>query len=378
MLKGREPRSEYHLMTNRILAISNHGSFVGGGEYSFLDLLSHLQGTWQILGVVPERGALATSLMEKGIEAMTIPLPPLRPWHGHKIVSSLMAFRRLCLEYRPALVYANGSRAAFYGGIAGRLLDVPVLWHCRIVDPDPYLDYILCRLSSRIIVNSLATAKRFNPPFHSKIRVVYNAVDLKWLKEKPLTKLGLLQEDWKVILVVARLSRDKRHDILLSAFEQVAGLDPDLHLVCLGGKDPLDMAWWQDLQDRTRRSPYSQRVHWVGQVVDVRPWYRSAHLLALGSENESFGRVLVEAMACGLPIIATRVGGIPEIVREGKDGLLVAPGNTEEMAEAFLKLLKDGSLRDRFSKSGLERAEAFNIDVHVNHISDIFEDCIGK
>ena len=100
--------------------------------------------------------------------------------------------------------------------------------------------------------------------------------------------------------------------------------------------------------------------------------------MALGSENESFGRVLVEAMACGLPIVATRVGGIPEIVREGKDGLLVAPGNTEEMAEAFLKLLKDGSLRDRLGKSGLERAEAFSMDLHVNRIIDIFEDAIGK
>ena len=362
----------------RIIAISNHGAMVGGGEYSFLDLLSHLRGTWQMLGVVPERAELATKLMERGVETKTIPLPPIKPWHGHKIFSGVMAYTRLCSEYSPSLVYANGSRAAFYGGIAGRLLRLPVIWHCRIVDHDPYLDFVLCRLSSRIIVNSLAVAKRFSAPFRPKTRVVYNAVDLERLKESPFARPALLEKDWKVILVVSRLSRDKRHDNLLAAFDQVAGKDPDVHLVCLGGKDPLDTAWWHVLQKRTHRSVYSQRVHWVGHVHDVRPWYRSARLLALGSENESFGRVLVEAMACGLPVVATRVGGIPEIVSDGKDGLLVAPGNTEQMAEAFLELLKNGSLRDRLVKSGLERAEAFSMGLNVNRINDIFEDAIKK
>ncbi len=366
------------LSMKRMIAISNHGAMVGGGEYSFLELLSHLGVRWQILAVVPERGELASKLTEKGIGTRIIPLPPLRPWHMHKVLSKLIAYTKLCLAYRPALVYANGSRAAFYGGIAGRLLGLPVIWHCRIADPDPYLDPVLSRLSARIIANSAATARRFKPVFRHKTRVVYNAVDLKWLKEEPLTKPGLLQDDWKVILVVARVSKDKRHDILLASFEHAARVDPDVHLVCLGSKDALDIEWWQYLQDRTRRSPYSQRVHWVGRVEDVRPWYRGARILALGSENESFGRVLVEAMACGLPVVATRAGGIPEIVRDGEEGLLVRPGSVEEMAEAFLKLLKDDSLRRQLGKAGLKRAEAFDIEFHVNQISEIFEDCVGK
>lgn len=361
-----------------MLAISNHGAMLGGGEYSFVDLLSRLPPRWEVLALAPQEGELSSRLHALGIETKVLPLPPMRPQSLHRVLSGLAGYLRLCAKYRPRLIYANGSRAAFYGGIAGRLLGLPMVWHCRMADPDIYLDFVLTRLSSRIVANSQATARRFGLPLRERVKVVHNGLDLQWLCANQPVKPPLIEPGWKVILVVGRLSKWKRHDLAISAFEQVAEAAPELHLICIGDRDPLDEAWQVELQERTRRSAFSNRIHWVGHVDDVRPWYRAASLLVLPSQNEPFGRVLVEAMACGVPVIATRGGGVPEIVRDGKDGLLVDPGRADEMAEAILRVLGDDILRAELTDSARTRAELFSLVAHIARMEQIFEETIKK
>jgi glycosyltransferase involved in cell wall biosynthesis len=235
------------------------------------------------------------------------------------------------------------------------------------------LDVILNKLCSKIVTNSRATAKRFSRHAESKVRVVHNGVNIGWLKNDSAPRPGLLEEAWKVILIAARVSRWKRHDLALTAFEKVAEADPNAHLVCVGASDVLQPEWWKYLQDISRQSPFSNRIHWIGQVDDVRPWYRAAQLLLLTSDNEPFGRVLVEAMACGLPVVATRCGGVPEVVRHGMDGLLVTSRNIDQIANAIIRILKDKALRDRFSLSAQERAEYFCLNTHMEKMVEVFE-----
>jgi glycosyltransferase involved in cell wall biosynthesis len=346
---------------------------LGGGEHSFVDLLSHLPQDWQILAVLPEEGDLALNLRERNIPTYIIPLPSLRPWLIVKIITSLRSYYHISRRPRLELIYANGSRAALYGGIAGRSLNLPLIWHCRIADRDIPLDFILTRLSSRIVANSRATAKRFRRPFQSKVRVVHNGVDIEWLRDDSVSEPPLIRLAWKVILVVARVSKWKRHDLAISAFEQVAATDPNLHLVCVGSSDALEPAWWKCLKQRSSQSKVADRIHWIGQVADVRPWYKAARLLLLCSENEPFGRVLVEAMACGVPVVATRSGGIPEIVRNHQDGILVAPGKTDEFASAISEISNNDSLRDQLSQSAKKRAEDFSLEFHVTEMINVFE-----
>ncbi|MBC8466748.1 MAG: glycosyltransferase family 4 protein [Deltaproteobacteria bacterium] len=361
-------------MINRILAVSNHGVMLGGGEYSFLDLLSHLPHIWKPLALVPHEGELKAGLRENGIETQVIPLPSIRPWFIHNMLTCLRSYFIICKKEHPDLIYANGSRAAFYGGLVGNLLGLPVVWHCRIADSDPYLDLFLVSLSTCIVTNSRATARRFKTRIRQKVRVVYNGVNIRWLQNESIRKPEMMQDDWKVILIVARVSRWKRHDLALSAFEHVAKSDPFTHLVCIGAEDQFEPEWWNYLQERSRFSEFSERIHWVGQVDDVRPWYRAAELLVLPSENEPFGRVLVEAMASGLPVVATRSGGVPEIVRHNQDGILVSPGSVQELIKVIKELLEDGQLRRRLAESGKERAQVFSLDAHVSEMVKIFEE----
>lgn len=365
-------------MPKHILAISNHGTMLGGGEYSFLDLLSHLQDEWKILGFVPKDGDLVYRLKSRGIETRVVSLPSIRPWFIAHILASLKTYLSICRKHPPALIYANGSRAAFYGGVVGRLTKTPTIWHCRVAESDLLLDQVLARLIDKIVVNSKFAVNRFPRRFHRKVEVTYNGVDIDWLSDDGISKPELLRKGWKIILMVARASRSKRHDLAIAAFEELAKSHSTAHLVLLGSRDPRDPQWWDNLQEKTTKSTSFERIHWVGEVEDVRPWYQAATLSILPADMESFGRVLIEAMACGVPVVATRVGGIPEIVRHGEDGILVEPGKVVELTDAMREILTNEDLRERYSQSTQERAKYFSLDAHVANMTEVFMDTIKK
>ena len=364
------------VLVPKVIAISNHGTMLGGGEYSFLDLVARIKDEWNTVTVVPGEGDLASLLRQKGLKTMVIPLPPLRPWLIHEMLKALAAYLGNCIKFHPDLIYANGSRAAFYGGVTGRILRIPVIWHCRISTPDPFLDFMLLSMANRIIANSRAVASRFSPMFRSKVRVVYNGIDLDWIRSDSVAKPDMVLKQWKVLLSVGRISQSKRHDLVLEAFERIANSEPNAHLVLAGSPDALAPAWWNHLQKLSRRSGYSDRIHWVGQLEDMRPWYRAASVLVMAAENESFGRVLVEAMACGVPVVAVRSGGVPEIVRDGLDGFLVSAGDISGIAGAVLKILRDEELRNRLSEFALERAGCFPVATYVQRVLRVFEETL--
>jgi len=361
-------------VAENILAISNHAEILGGGELSFYDLMTRPPDSWNPLVLLPSRGELADKFKDTKIDVQFVPLPPLRPWTIDRSMTAVIRILRTCSNRRISLIYGNGSRAAFYGGIAGILLRIPLVWHCRVADRDPCLDAIITALTRRIVANSAATASRFPGRVQSKVSVVHNGIDLEWFAD-PVEIPSSYHYDpaWKLILIVARVSHWKRHDVALSAFESAAGDDPTVHLVCIGASDHAEPGWWSLLQERTRRSPFAGRIHWLGKIEDVRPWYQRATLLWLASENEPFGRVLVEAMASGLPVIATRGGGVPEIVRHEREGLLVKTGDASELAAATKRMLSDELFRLRLSRSAKDRANAFSIDSHVLSMTRIFQ-----
>ena len=213
-------------MPKTFVAISNHGNMVGGGEYSFLDLMSGISEFWLPIVVVPEGGKLAERLRHKSLSAQVVKLPEIRPWHLAAIYRSLALLRRVCLEHAVELIYANGSRAAFYGGIVGRIAGIPTIWHCRVIESDPMLDGIICKIVTKIVVNSRATAERFGSRRRHKVVIVHNGIDLDWYTASSAGTQAINDENRKIILVVARLSRWKRHDLVLSAFENIAAAHP--------------------------------------------------------------------------------------------------------------------------------------------------------
>lgn len=350
---------------------------LGGGEHSFLDLLIHLPPEINPIAVVPAKGDLSDRLLKSKVNTAVLPLSAIRSGQTTGILKTLKGLYRLCKSGKPSLIYANGSRAALYSGIAGRMLRIPMVWHCRIVDCDPMLDRILALLSSCILANSKATASRFASFGRRKVMVVYNGINTRRFEYKTFVPPEWRKAGSKIILMPARVSREKGHGTALRVFERVAAKYPLAHLVCAGGQDPFDKEWWRELQTRTANSEYSNRIHWLGHIGDMLQWYSISHVLLLTSINEAFGRVVVEGLACGVPVVAFRSGGIPEIIRNGREGVLIEPDDDAGMARAVGKILENDAGRNEFADACTKRARDFDLDTHVRNVVTKFEELMS-
>ncbi len=357
----------------RMIYVSSFSDFVGGGEYSLFDLITHLPTDVEPMLVVPSAGALSDAADRAGIGWHSVPMPPI----GVRAIPSLGRWLRMLRACRPDMVHANNSRAAFYAGLAGRILGIPVLFHCRINQPDIRLDRWLVRLVHGVVVNSRATAKRFSVWPWLKCWTVYNGVDSQIWQETGRHAARPRGAE-QVLLMVARVSRWKRHDIALRVFARLAGRFKGLHLVFLGGKDPMDHFWWHEMQQRTRDTGYARRIHWVGGVERVKlgGWYEMADVLILPSDEEPFGRVLVEAMAMGLPVVAFDGGGVSEVVQHERQGLLVPAGNVSAFSRAVERLLSDDVFRLYLGEEGKRRAREFSIERHVETVCRIYQEVL--
>ena len=109
---------------------------LGGGEHAFVDLLTRLPNHWDLTAVVPGSGELANRLKQNGIGTRMMPLPPVRPWRIHEILRGLKTYVGALRRLQPDVIYANGSRAAPYGGLAGNILGIDVLDHIIVCDND--------------------------------------------------------------------------------------------------------------------------------------------------------------------------------------------------------------------------------------------------
>lgn len=187
---------------------------------------------------------------------------------------------------------------------------------------------------------SFALARRIDDLglFHQPASVVYNGIDgERFLKERDTSPLPVARP---YILNVGNYVPGKAQDVLLKAFAQVALKCPELKLVCVGGT--LDGAWLSHLNELADRLNLQNRVLFLENQPQrkVASLMCNAVCLAHASNKESFGLVLIEAGVCGAPIIATRVGGIPEIIPSDEFGLLFENGDVDELANAISAVMQ--------------------------------------
>ena len=154
----------------------------------------------------------------------------------------------------------------------------------------------------------------------------------------------------KYIFCLSRIDTNKGHDLLLKAFALVKEQCNDVHLVIGGGSQnpiPREQEVFENMRRICKEENLDDRVHFIGYVADemMVPYYQQALLFVLPSLFEPFGMTTQEAMACGMPVIASKYGGIRNVITHGKDGMLVDSENREEFADIIIKLLNDEKLR---------------------------------
>jgi glycosyltransferase involved in cell wall biosynthesis len=212
----------------------------------------------------------------------------------------------------------------------------------------------------------------------AKTRLITNGISAPVLssasqRESLRQALGLPPTAF-VVGSVGRLADDpKRFSDLIRALSQLAPALPQLFLLIVG--DGKDRGMLEQLSESLG---VADRVRFVGYQSDVGPMFSLMHVFALASARESFGLVLVEAMFSGLPVVATNVGGIADIVVPGETGLLVPTHEPRALAEAIQRLSTDGESRQRLGRAGLLRAEQmFGAARYVNDVDALYQELVS-
>lgn len=285
------------------------------------------------------------------------------PLSGHQLVGAVRALH-LVTRFKPDIVHMHytGLVTRLLMGLLGHLLGVrrmvssarvmPVMKH-KILWPLSYslLDRTLC--SSRAVERAMSDVG-VSP---DRLFTLYPGVP-----EAPSLRPGVRDEvrarhsiptEAPVVVTIGFDSPMKGIDVLVEAFaDHLVGEFPAVHLmiVGVGVENRLDVT--------PRADAVPSRIHWVGIHDDVCPYLAAADVYVQPSRTEAFGVAIVEAMRQSLPVVATRVGGIPEVVLDGETGLLVSPESPGELAAAISRLLLDRELADSFARSGHARWRA--------------------
>ena len=311
------------------------------------------------------RGALAEEIEASAWPVTALNEPPgLRPTLVWRLAS---LFRR----WKVDVVHTHNTKPLLYAGPAARLARIPTVLHtCHGQQSGASLRrttlfVLACRSADRVIcVSQAAAALRARegvPPRH--IRAIWNGIDLaRFLYCGP--------QPGGPTALVARLTPEKDVGTLLRATSLVVQRDPSFRLEIAG-----DGECGPALRQLTTELKLERHVRFLGTVRDVAPLLGRARLFVLPSLTEGISLSLLEAMAHGLPVIATRVGGNAEVIRPDETGLLVPPRAPAELADAILRVVTDPDLGRRLGLAGRRRVEEhFNVRTMVARYEALYDE----
>jgi glycosyltransferase involved in cell wall biosynthesis len=378
----------------RVLFV-NAGTVVGGAEHSLLLLLAALRKADVHTHVaLLEDGPFRERLSALGISQTVVSLPDLVRRAGRYDVrgsavqrAALVAMgipaawrlARLARQYRADVIHTNGMKSHLLGGLAGRIAGVPVVWHVRDFPPPGWAGRVFRAqarlLPSTVLTNSEAVRSAFAPRGRAGVPVVvlHNPVDLDDFHPRTRgsirRELGL-GEDTPLVGMIAHLTPWKGHEVFLNAARRIAAAVPAARFVVVGGaryETNGHAGYLQSLVTHAAALGLDKRLTLTGDRDDVAAVLADLDVLVhCPTSPEPFGRVVAEAMAAGRPVVASRCGGIPELIEDGVNGLLVAPGDDAAVAAATVQLLNDRELRCRLGQAGRHRAESqFRLDAHA-------------
>jgi glycosyltransferase involved in cell wall biosynthesis len=302
-------------------------------------------------------------------------------------VPSALRLAGIARRVRADVLHSNGLKAHVLGGLAGRLLRRPVVWHLRDFPPDGLVGRLFRsaarRLPALVLANSEAVAATMRsgdsggPP----IIVLDNPVDLDRFHPGPVagrvrSELGMRAET-PLVGMIAHLTPWKGHADFLAIARAVSDAVPHTRFVLAGGpvyetEGHAGYAEW--LRQRAAELELADRVSFLGARDDVPEVLAAVDVVVhCPTAPEPFGRVVAEAMAVARPVVAAACGGIPEIVRDGEEGYLVAPRDLPAFSAAIVRLLGDRELRARLGAAGRRRAEAlFSAYAHAVRVVDAY------
>ncbi|MGD9349997.1 MAG: glycosyltransferase family 4 protein [Desulfobacterales bacterium] len=374
---------------------------MGGSAQNTLFSCKELSGKYEMTlvhGLAHESGMTENEkqTVQSGIEEAkkkgltVIPLPSMvRSIRPVKDLKALFALVWLILKEKFDIVHTHSSKGGILGRLAAKLCGVPHIIHT----PHGHVFYgHFGRLTSRIFLWVERIFSKFTDRMVAlthgekndyiklsvcapeKLLTIHSGVDVQQFLNangnglEKRRSLGLAQDE-AVIGFVGWLLPIKGPDYLLKAMDYIWPEKPETTLVMVG-KGDLDV----DLRTEALRKNVNGRVKFLGWRQDIHELMMVFDMLVLPSLNEGMGRVLVEAMAAGKPVVASRVGGIPDLIQDGHNGYLVPPADEQALADAILKLLNNCDRASLMGQRGKERCRQFSLEAMIAKLDNLYSD----
>ncbi len=325
-------------------------------------------------------GGTCNAFADMGVEVHDLSRHKLDP---RTLPDLVRLIRKLDIQ----IVHCHGYGATTFGRMAGALCKVPVIVQEHMIDAKipPYqrlADFLLAPLTTSAVAVSQAVARfmrdrRFIPAH--KLSVVYNTIPADYCREYSAEekaairrRLGL-PEDRPLIGIIGRLDPIKGHEDFLAAAARIREAHPRAFFVVAG-----DGELRQRLEQRAGELGLEEHIAFLGHRDDIMDITAVLAVFVSCSHSEGLPMAHAEAMVLGVPVVATAVGGVPEIVEDGVSGLLVPPGRPQEIAAAVSGLLADESRRERIAAAGRQRCrERFLVPRTVEALGALYHQVLA-
>ena len=359
-----------------------HTFQVGGAEEMVLNLVRHLPGRFEpMVCAIHDLGPIGGEILASGTPTSALGLNPglRRPWDVARL-------RRFLCETRPHIVHTFLLTASLYGRLAAMLARVPIVIGTEVniyerKRPGHVLaERLLMPGTDRVVASAESVRQFYIRQVHAdpaKVDVIYNAVDWAQLQtttgREEMRRSLNLPAGAPVAVIVARLTEQKGHTYLFDALAHVPGLEA-LHLIVVGDGD---------LRERLVRQVetfgLSTRVHFVGARRDLGDLLNAADLFVLPSLWEGLPLSLVLAMGAGLPVVATRIPGLPEVVDDGRTGLLVPPGDAAALGAAMARIVADPAFGRGLAAAARDAVlPKFGVDGYVASVAALYDRLLSE
>jgi glycosyltransferase involved in cell wall biosynthesis len=341
----------------------------GGTERQMIELIRRLdRDRWAVhVPCFHGRGGWFSRVAEVAVSTPEFPVDSFR---RPRVAGHLWNFARWCRKTRIAVVHTTELYSNIFGLTGAALANVPVrIGSRREINPDKTASQIAMQRAAyacahKVVANSHAAADRLRferVPEH-KVAVVPNGLDFTRVETRP-RRLRL-----RKIVVVANLRPEKGHDILMDAAPEILRRRPDVQFEFVGGGPELET-----LVARAEAGRLTDAFTFLGHRDDVPAILADADVFVLPSRSEAFPNAVLEAMAAGLPIVASGVGGIVELIDDNRTGLLVPPGDPRALADRLCRMLEQPDLASRLGDAAREEACArYSFDRMVHAFEHLY------
>ncbi|MFH1359908.1 MAG: lipopolysaccharide heptosyltransferase II [Candidatus Omnitrophota bacterium] len=314
---------------------------VGGVETGTVDFAKYLIQHGHEAVVVSSGGDLVADIEAAGVKHYKL---PAHRKNLFSIISSIKKLEKIIMDEKVDIVHARSRVPAWIAFFACHKTDTAFITTCH----GYYGKHLFSRVmgsSKLVIVPSEVIGRHMIDDFgvrQESIRLIPRSVDLKRFSKPHEEKTGKAD---RVVAIIGRMTPLKGHAYFLKAMAKVVRSMPYVKIWMIGDAPASKQSYKQELQILIKRLGLHDYVEFLGNRKDVPALLSRIDVLVLSSiEPESFGRVVVEAQAAGVPVVATKVGGVIEIIDDEQTGLLVLPKDTDAMAQAVMRVLKDRRL----------------------------------